>query len=260
MNDITVFEGQEISVITDKGQKLINLVHVAKSCGLFEVKGNKEYVNWKQAGGVVKKFKKIISEDIPKQYLEEINYILDEIENTDDRNSIYISSWLAKRLAVECHSEKANKFKNFLVTLDEKRERSELIVSNNEVASLVGQTVKSIVPTLVTEITKQFAPIIVETKNQVNTMTKLMYDQSIIYDQDREDLKALIGLRAVNTKKLTDKLKERLSEAHGKYITASSLQYINAKNKVFKEFKVTKWEDVPSSKYNAVYAYIDETI
>lgn len=34
MNNIKLFEGQEVKVKTDKGNTLINLVHVAKCCGL----------------------------------------------------------------------------------------------------------------------------------------------------------------------------------------------------------------------------------
>lgn len=37
MSNIVLFEGQEVSVITDKGEKLINLVHTAKACGLAGV-------------------------------------------------------------------------------------------------------------------------------------------------------------------------------------------------------------------------------
>ena len=48
---------------------------------------------------------------MPKEFKQEISYVLDEIENINNRNTIYISTWLAKRLAVECHSKKANEFK-----------------------------------------------------------------------------------------------------------------------------------------------------
>ena len=50
---------------------------------------------------------------MPKEFKQEISYVLDEIENINNRNTIYISTWLAKRLAAECHSKKANEFKYF---------------------------------------------------------------------------------------------------------------------------------------------------
>ena len=121
--EIKLFEGQEVSFTTDKGNKMYNLVHVARCCNLVKENGIK--INWKSgSASVCNKLNTISSgvQTIPHQYLEEITIILDEIENTDDRNSIYMSSWLSKRLAIECHSEKANRFKNWLVTLDEARE------------------------------------------------------------------------------------------------------------------------------------------
>ena len=186
-----------------------------------------------------------------KKYLEEITYILDEIENADDRNSIYMSSWLSKRLALECHSEKANRYKNFLVSLDEARENGKLPMNTETL-----QALQTSLPAL-TELLTCLVPAIGEVKNQVNNMAGLIHDQTVIYDQDREDLKSLIGFRAINTKRLSGKLKEKLSDELGTNITASNYQYIKAKEQIFKMFGVIKWEDIPANKYNAVYAFID---
>lgn len=252
-NLVKIFENQEVKVKTDKGVMLYNLACTAKVCGLVRNDKGYQYVRWSDIKDKLKFIGKNCFDESPSK---EIKYILEEIENTDDRNSIYMSSWLSKRLATECHSEKAMRYKNFLVTLDESREKvqekSQLI--NLE---LVQNTVQAIVPTIATEIVKQFAPVISETKNQVNTISKLMYDQSAIYDQDREDLKSLIGLRAVNTKRLTDKLKEKLYEIYGFNVTGNNEVYIKVKKKVFKYFKVIKWEDIPVAKYSTVDAFID---
>ncbi|MCM8710504.1 hypothetical protein M2651_05625 [Clostridium sp. SYSU_GA19001] len=256
MSNIVLFEGQEVSIITDKGEKLINLAHTAKCCGLINLDRGVERISWKNRNGVVDKLKKLYGADAPKKYQEEIQYILDEIENTDDRNSIYMSSWLSKRLALECHSERAMRYKNFLVSLDEERENT-LTLPNMELANMVSQTVQGILPSLTESIIKQFAPVIIETKQQVNKMQEMIVDQSINYDQDREDLKSLIGFRAVNTKRLTEFLKEKLSEVYGMNVSANSQVYQRTKALIFKEFKVIKWEDIPASKYNMVYAFID---
>ena len=122
--EIQLFEGQQVKVKTDEGTTLINLVHVAKCCGLTREQNGYLKIRWTNKG-VTEKLNLIKSTDVDKKVLEEITYILDEIENTDDRNSIYMSSWLSKRLAIECHSEKANRFKNWLVSLDEARENGE---------------------------------------------------------------------------------------------------------------------------------------
>lgn len=257
MNSIQMFEGQEVKIKTDKGITAINLVHVAKCCGLTQIKKGVEYVRWKDRG-IADKLKNILSHDCEKDVKDEINYILDEIDNANDRSSIYMSSWLSKRLAMECQSEKAMKFKNFLVTLDEARENGQLINTGNEVSNMVGQVLNQIIPTLTEQLALQVAPVVLEAKTQVNNMTNLIHDQSVIYDDDREELKSLIGFRAVNTKRLSDLLKHKLSKKADRPITANTTYYKNAKKKIFKEFNVIKWEDIPANKYNAVYAYIDE--
>ena len=134
MNEIKLFEGNEVKVKTEEGNTLINLVHVAKCCSLVREDRGYTKIRWIDIKNKLKEIgNNCMDEGSSKKYLEEINYILDEIENTDDRNTIYISSWLAKRLAVECHSERAMKFKNFLVSLDEARENNQL---NNQTFAL----------------------------------------------------------------------------------------------------------------------------
>jgi hypothetical protein len=68
-------------------------------------------VRWKGDRGVTGKLKIIMDTNVSEQKKQEIVSILDEIENADDRNSIYMSSWLSRRLAM--------KYKNYLVTLRE---------------------------------------------------------------------------------------------------------------------------------------------
>ena len=276
MEQIMLFENNEVKVRTDEGNVLINLVHTAKCCGLIQ-KGNtgKFKIRWRD---VKKKLNAIYSgvesytpQDVEKcsggklvelQYLDEIQYILDEIENTDDRNSIYMSSWLSKRLAMECHSEKAMQYKNFLATLDEKREQGLLApqMDMNALSNIVSSTVQNIIPSMVKEITEQFAPIVIKSKENVDNMRQLMHDQSTIYDQDREEIKRLIGFKSANTKAMSLKLKEVLSDKFGENIKATSDIYIRYKNKVFSEFNVSKWEDIPVLKQSSVFAYIEECL
>lgn len=254
MNQITKFEGQEIKVKTDKGVTLINLVCTARVCGLTKTNGSgNKVVRWKGDRGISGKLKNLLDTNVSEQIKTELKYVLSEIENTDDRNTIYMSTWLSKRLALECHSQTAMRYKNFLVTLDEKVKKIDM----NKNVAMVGQIVNQIIPTLTEQLAIQIVPVITEVKNNVNKMAGLMYDQSTIYDQDREEIKSMIGFRAINTKKLTTKMKDKLFELFGFMPKASHHIYKRAKNKVFNEFDVIKWEDIPVSKYNAVYAFID---
>lgn len=276
MNEqLVLFEGQEeIKVITDKGENLINLANTGKVCGVTRKDKNRgtERIRWTGSGGISEKLIKIrenlvkptCGENVPQEnyskYIEEIDYVLDEIDNGDDRNSIYMSSWMSKRLAMNCGSQKAEQYKNFLATLDEKFSKGELKVSNEQVAQLISTTVQGIVPIMVTEITKQFAPMLGDSKKQVDTMVGLMHDQAVIYEEERNELKELIGFHSVNTTRIIKTIKDKLSEELGYTIMANNPNFQKVKRAIFKEFKVFKWEDISVSNYHKVFAFADEYI
>lgn len=247
-NLVKVFENQEVKVKTDKGITLYNLACTARICGLTRTVNNTEYIDWKGKSGVVSKLSKIIEVITSKEIIQEINQVLSDIENADDRNSIYMSSWLSKRLATECHSPKAGRYKNFLVTLDEARENSEITPTNSVDPQTVLQLAQGVqlIGTVVQSMQSSMVQIQEYVKDSINSK-----------DLQIEKTMDLIGLRAVNTKRLTDKLKEKLFDIYGFNVTASSHLYTNAKKKVFKYFKVVKWEDIPVTKYNNVDAFID---
>lgn len=246
-NLVKMFEGQEVKVKTDKGETLVNLVCTAKVCGLnkFETRAGRttETIRWAR---VKDKLKSIYYASVQEEYLKEIDYILGEIENTDDRNLIYMSSWLSKRLALECHSEKAMRYKSFLISLDEARENGQLQPVDQETVLQLAQGMQMI------------GQVVQGMQTAMTNIESYVKDSIKAKDHQIEQTMNLIGLRAANTKKLSDKLKEELRENLGVSVKANSNDYRRVKGKVFKEFKVTKWEDIPVNKYSAVYAFIEE--
>lgn len=85
------------------------------------------------------------------------------------------------------------------------------------------------------------------------------YVQDSIQAKDSQIDKAmsLIGLRSKNVNSLISKLKEELYKHNGIVVQANDIEYLKAKNKIFKEFKVTKWEEIPVGKYNSVHSFIE---
>lgn len=249
MNKLTkIFEGQEVTVETTKGITLINLVHTAKCCGLTKNKKGIEYVRWTDKG-ITEKLSILSSTNVELKYKEEIIKVLEEIEDVDDKNSIYISSWLGKRLALECHSKQAMRYKNFLVTMDEERENGKSLSVNPVDIQTVLQLAQGM----------QFIGTAVQgMQTAMNNIETYVKDSIQSKDLQIEQTMELIGLRSVNTKRACDKLKEVLSEREGMYISANNPKYVQAKKQIFKQFKVTKWEDIPVQQYNAVDAYIEE--
>lgn len=245
MNKITMFEGQEVKVKTDKGVTLINLVCTAKSCGLIREDRGYSKVRWVD---IKNKLKLIGKNCVDEPSSKEITYILEEIENADDRNTIYMSSWLSKRLALECHSDKAMRYKNFLVTLDEARENGQLQPVNQETVLQLAQGMQMI------------GGVVESMQTAMTNIETYVKDSIQSKDLQIEQIMNLIGFRAVNTKRLIDKLKEELSERFGVAVNANNQCYRKAKSKIFKEFRVVKWEDIPANKYNAVHAFIEEVV
>ena len=249
-NQIQLFEGQEVKVKTDEGVTLINLVHVAKCCGLTRQNngGNGLKVRWDD---VKKKVDLIgVETSTPEKTKDEITYILDEIENTDDRNSIYMSSWLSKRLAIECHSDKANRFKNWLVTLDEARENGQLVQANSTELNEVVITNMNLIAQNMQFMSKAITGI-----------KEYVRDSIQAKDKQIDDIANLIGIRSKNKHDLIQIVKATLVKKYNLNSVNSSMEvYKRAKSKIFKEFNVTKWEDIPATKYNAVQAFIEECL
>ena len=95
LEQVLQFEGQEIKVITDKGVELFNLANSARVLGITTNGSNGNLkIRWKTKGISEKLFKIKEFSKVHKHYIYDINYILSEIEETDDRNSIYMSRYL----------------------------------------------------------------------------------------------------------------------------------------------------------------------
>jgi hypothetical protein len=261
MNEIKLFEGEEIRIITDEGNVLINLVETAKICGLTKkAQSGNIVIRWKDTRGVVGKLKRIRDTNVSmnEKYKNEINYLLDEIENVDDRNSIYMSSWMSKRFCMECHSEKAMRYKNFLATLDDDREKN--LLSQQTIQQDTIQAVTSAVNAIIPAIIQQFTPLIQEANEKVEQSKQLIEAQNEYNIEDRNKIKEMIGLRSVNVKYLTERLKMVLSDYYQEKIVALDERYRIAKLRILNKFDCNKWEDIPIEKQHDLYNEIDNVI
>ena len=246
LEQVLQFEAQEIKVITDKGVELFNLANSARVLGLTQTKSNGSLkIRWTR---VKEKLNTIYSgiQNLTPQYIEELKQLLEDIEETDDRNSLYCSKYITSRLAMECHSDKANKYKDWLARLDLSYSKGELIVSQQDLTNLVSNTMNNILPTMIKSITEQFSPILNETRKQV--------------EEAKEQVKSMnekLGMRNRNTQVIGKRLINRECEFYGKRIWGSSLEHKFNKNKLFNHFKVLSLDDIPIIKFEEVCDYID---
>ena len=116
-NELIVSEnwnGKDVRIENTEERK-VNLVDVCFCCGLTQKnKQGKTIANWKSGRcGVVQKLNTIYGggeNSLPQYIVDEIQQVLIDIDEVDDRNSIYVSNWLAQRIATECKSQTAMEF------------------------------------------------------------------------------------------------------------------------------------------------------
>lgn len=89
------------------------------------------------------------------------------------------------------------------------------------------------------------------------------YVQDSIQAKDKQidDIAELIGIRSKNKCDLINIVKNTLVKKFNlNHINANMEVYKRAKQKIFQEFNVTKWEEISATKYNAVQAFIEECL
>lgn len=96
--------------------------------------------------------------------------------------------------------------------------------------------------------------------NGLNKMIGLVQDTVKVKDSQIDKALDLVGMRSKNVTTLTNHLKKVLGNKHRMNVTANMEVYLKAKRKIFEEYGVTKWEEIPVLKYNEVMAFIEEAV
>ena len=92
----------------------------------------------------------------------------------------------------------------------------------------------------------------------IGGLKEYVQDSIQVKDKQIDDIANMVGLRSKNKQSLISNLKLTLQEKYNLFSINSNMEvYQKAKSKIFKEFKVYKWEDIPVTKYNAVEAFIE---
>lgn len=238
----------------------LNLVDVAKCLGITRVNNQgKEYVKWnnnKDRNNICGKLNYILSrEGTPTQIKEEIEEVLFEIENGDNRNNIYISNWLAKRLATECNTDIAHEFKSWLVSLDCAREEMEK--GNNyinqqqfiEYQNLINGALTTVAQQTMALVGQQ-TNLISEQSSLIDKQTNLINKQTEEYAKDREELKDFIGLKSSHTKAISTIIMSRCEKAYGTKLSSRDEQFKVNRDYFLGQMGVCKYEDISVIKYN----------
>ena len=109
--------------------------------------------------------------------------------------------------------------------------------------------------------TQMMAQVVQGIQGAIAGIQSYVQDSIQAKDKQIDNMAELVGLRSKNVCLLTRVLKKVIATKYKVFnVNANMGIYIKAKEKVFKEFKVSKWEDIPVGKYAAVQAFIEECI
>ena len=90
-----------------------------------------------------------------------------------------------------------------------------------------------------------------------NGMQTFVKDSIVAKDNQIDEMRSLIGMYSRNVSDLAKKLKQKVKEKYNKEnLWATSSEYIFEKEKLFREFNVTKWESISLIKFGEVENYI----
>ena len=120
---------------------------------------------------------------------------------------------------------------------------------------------------LITALQKQVSDLAI---NVTNTVTEAINNMSATFnanliEKDKQIDRAnknvemitdLIGMKSVNTKRLTKMLKTKLQIKYDKRLWKDTKEFVEGKRELFDYFGVRKWEDIPVIRYNEVEEYI----
>ena len=95
----------------------------------------------------------------------------------------------------------------------------------------------------------------------VNNLQVFVQDSIQAKDKQIDDIANLVGIKSKNRCDLIQLVKNTLIKKYNlSHINSSMEIYKKAKSKIFKEFNVCKWEDIPATKYFSVQAFIEECV
>lgn len=235
------FEGQDVKIIEIDGEVLFELYSTGMALGQVKTAKGKIYPN-----------KDRIDKNVKNA----------EISTVAHNAQQYLTEEMLYDLMLETKTEKVKPFRKWITkeVLPSLRKTGQYSINNQTPNDMVANLVQSTMTAILPVITQEMAKVTLQNQEQINQAREFIYDQSVIHDKEVEVIKDLIGFRCVNTAKMVNALKEKLSDKLGVRIMANNKEFLKIKKLLFKEFRVIKWEDIPVQDFNKVYAFIEENI
>ncbi len=239
MNNLMVFEGKEVEIFEFEGKILFNPRHVAECLDIKNINDNISKMNKKQ---VIK---------LTNSKIEDSDFR--KLHNTGEN---FLTESGMYRLIFASKKKKAEKFQDWVTdeVLPNIRKHGSFSINTNNIKDVL-------MPVMLNGMLAGFEQLSIENDKKIDTRFNQIEDKldSKYKKQDKQfkEMKEMIGFKTKNTMMLSKLLKAKLSEIEGHDINAYNYTYRTAVTRLFSRYNVTKWEDIPVSKFNEVHAMID---
>lgn len=223
-NNLMIFEGKEVEVFEFKGKILFNPKHVAKCLELSEsaTRNHLSKMNSKQA-----------------ILLRNSDVLISDIRKLNNAGEKFLTESGVYKLIFKSRKEEAERFQDWVTdeVLPTIRKTGTYNMNHDNIKNIL-------IPIMLNGMIAGFEQLSIENDKKI--------------DNKINEVKNLIGFRSRNIIAMLSKLlKLKLSYIKGYNVNANDYDYKTTATKIFARYDVTKWEDIPASKFNEVHALID---
>ncbi|VFD49572.1 prophage antirepressor [Clostridioides difficile] len=229
------FEGMDVEIIELNGELLFELYSTGRALGYFR---------WNE---------KHTSCSPRKDRIDKI------IENAEISIGVhdgrpYLTESQLYDFMLEAKTEKCKPFKKWVT--------NEVLPSIRKTGSYdINNLEERVAPMIFNGILAGIKQVAIENDKKIDTRFNQIEDKldKKYKKQDKQfqEMKNMIGFKAKNTRMLSKLLKIKLSEIKGYNVNAYNYDYRTVVTRLFSIYNVTKWEDIPVTKFNEVHAMID---
>ncbi|CCL55125.1 Bro-N domain-containing protein [Clostridioides difficile] len=222
-NNLMIFEGKEVEVFEFKGKILFNPKHVAKCLELSEsaTRNHLSKMNSKQA-----------------ILLRNSDVLISDIRKLNNAGEKFLTESGVYKLIFKSRKEEAERFQDWVTdeVLPTIRKTGTYNMNYDNIKNIL-------IPIMLNGMIAGFEQLSIENDKKI--------------DNKINEVKNLIGFRSRNIAMLSKLLKLKLSYIKGYNVNANDYDCQTTATKIFARYDVTKWEDIPESKFNEVHALID---
>ncbi|HFG9757654.1 TPA: Bro-N domain-containing protein [Clostridioides difficile] len=234
MGNLMVFEGKEVEVFEFEGKILFNPRDVAECLELSESATRNHLSKMSDKQAIL-----LRNSDVRDKGIRKLN-------NAGEK---FLTESGVYKLIFKSRKEKAERFQDWVTdeVLPSIRKTGSYNMNHDNIKDVL-------IPIMLNGMLAGFEQFSIENDKKIDDRFNQIKNRM---DEKINDVKNLIGFRSKNITMLSKLLKLKLSYIKGYNVNANDYDYRSTTTKIFSRYNVSKWEDIPVSKFNEVHALID---